>query len=86
MKELENTLKALANRRRLYILQFLKIQKEASVQEIARVIKLSFKATFKHVNILFRVDLLDREQRGLHVFYSLNREHRPFVKSLISSL
>ncbi|MBI2355698.1 MAG: helix-turn-helix transcriptional regulator [Candidatus Doudnabacteria bacterium] len=86
MKELENILKALANRRRLYILQFLKIEREASVQEVARAIRLSFKATSKHLNILARADLLEREQRNLNVFYSINSKLRPFVKSLLIDL
>ena len=86
MKEFEIILKALANRRRLSILKFLKKQHEASVREISDNIRLSFKATSKHLNILARADLLDREQRSLTVFYRLNSEYRSFVKSLINDL
>ncbi len=43
MKELERTLKALANRRRLAIIQHLKKNREAKVSDIAEAIKLSVK-------------------------------------------
>ena len=67
MKETERILKALANRRRLAILKFLKEYREASVGDVALAIKLSFKATSKHLAILDKVDLVQREQRGLSV-------------------
>lgn len=86
MKEFEIILKALANQRRLSILKFLKRQREASVREIADNIRLSFKATSKHLNILARADLLDREQRSLTVFYRLSLTQKPFVKLLLNSL
>ena len=86
MKELERILKALANRRRLAIIKLLKNRKEASVTEIAERIRLSFKATSKHLNILSRVDLLDKEQRSLAVFYSLASDQKSFVSLLINHL
>ncbi len=71
MKELERTLKALANRRRLAILQYLKQNKEAPVGEIAHEIKLSFKATSKHLGILSAADMVEKDQRSLQMFYRL---------------
>ncbi|MEK7464860.1 MAG: metalloregulator ArsR/SmtB family transcription factor [Patescibacteria group bacterium] len=71
MKELEKPLKALANRRRLAILKYLKQNREASVGEIAGAIKLSFRATSKHLGILTATDILDKEQRSLTVHYRL---------------
>ncbi len=73
MRELERIHKALGNRRRLAILKYLKEKKEASVGDIAGEIRLSFKATSKHVGILAAVDIVDREQKGLHVFYRLSK-------------
>jgi len=70
-KELERVLKALANRRRLAILKFLKKQKEVSVGDIATEIKLSFRATSKHLGLLTHAGVIDREQRGLQMYYSL---------------
>ena len=86
MKELEQILKALANKRRLTILKLLKSRGEASVGQIADGIRLSFKATSKHLNILARADLLEKDQRSLIVFYSLNDTQKLFVKLLIKDL
>ena len=70
-KELERVLKVLANRRRLHIIKYLKDHKEASVSEIAKNVKLSFKATSKHLGLLSARDIVEKEQRSLRVFYSL---------------
>ena len=78
MKDLEKILKALANRRRLSILKFIKSEREASVGQIADNIRLSFKATSKHLNILAHADLVDKEQIGLTVLYHINQNQKPF--------
>lgn len=70
-KTLERILKALANRRRLAILRFLKKKKEASVGDIAGEIKISFNATSKHLLLLAASGIVDREQKGLQMYYSL---------------
>lgn len=71
-KELERTLKALANRRRLAMLRYIKEHKEASVGEIAGHMKLSFKATSKHLALLVAADLLEKEQRSSQMFFSIS--------------
>lgn len=58
---LERILKALANKRRLAIIQYLGQEKEATVGDIAEHIKLSFKATSKHLGILANVDIVEKE-------------------------
>ena len=68
-KELERVLKALANRRRLAILSFLKRSKESSVGRIAEELKLSLKATSKHLALLAAVGILDKDQRSTQVFF-----------------
>ncbi|MDE2001104.1 MAG: winged helix-turn-helix transcriptional regulator [Patescibacteria group bacterium] len=83
MKNLEKTLKALANRRRLAILAYLKTHKEASVTDIAHAIHLSFKATSKHLGILASLDIIDREQRSLQMFYRLANSQPSPVKSIL---
>lgn len=83
-KELEKILKALANRRRLAILNYLKSRRQASVGEIAGAIKLSFRATSKHLIILSAADILDKEQQNLQVFYSIADLLPPAAKSIIS--
>ncbi len=70
-KEMERPLKALANRRRLSIVKFIKNQKEASVGEVSYEIKLSFKSTSRHLAVLASADILEKEQRSLQVFYRL---------------
>jgi DNA-binding transcriptional ArsR family regulator len=86
MKDTEKLLKALANRRRLAILKFLNKTSKASVGQVAREIKLSFKATSKHLGLLRSADVLDREQVNLQMFYSLSRPLSGVVKSVIDVL
>ncbi len=86
MKELERSLKALANRRRLAILKYLKSNGEASVGEIANEINLSFKATSKHLSVLYGCDILERDQRSSQMFYSLVSSQRPASQRIISLL
>ena len=84
IKALEKILKALANRRRLAILKYLKENKEASVGEISREIKLSLKSTSKHLAILAAADILERDQRSLQMFYRITPDPRPFLRSIFS--
>ena len=70
-KILEKVLKALANRRRLLILKYLKRSREASVGDIAGEIRLSLKATSKHLSVLSGAGIVDREQKSTQMFYSL---------------
>jgi len=86
MRSMEKVLKVLANRRRLAIIKYLKQNKEAPVAEIASEINLSFKATSKHLGILSGADVIEREQRGLWMFYHLSRDQKPAVKHIISLL
>jgi DNA-binding transcriptional ArsR family regulator len=69
-RELERVFKALANKRRLAILLFIRKRKQANVGEVAEAIKLSFKSTSKHLSILASAGLLDRDQKSLYSFYS----------------
>lgn len=84
MKELERILKALANRRRLAILKYLKESRRATVGDIAEKIHLSFRATSKHLNLLVTLDILEREQRSLQVFYYIASVQKPAVKHILS--
>lgn len=82
-KELEKILKALANRRRLAIIKYLKEKGEAHVGEIARTINLSFRSTSKHLAILSAVDIVDYERRSLQIFYRLSDQQKPSASSII---
>lgn len=86
MKEIEKILKAVANKRRLAIIKYIKSKKEASVGDIAAAIKLSFKSTSRHLTLLTNADVLEREQRGLNSFYSLASKQKPYISALISEL
>lgn len=84
MREYEKILKALANKRRLQIVKFLKENKEANVGEIALHIKLSFKATSRHLAVLLGADIVEKEQRSLSCFYSLAPKLLPMARAVIS--
>lgn len=86
MLKLEKQLKAVANKRRLAILAFLKKKKTASVAEVADNIKLSFTSTSKHLLILSAADILEKEQVSLQMFYRIADSQPPVVKYLISTL
>ena len=83
-KEIERILKALANKRRLAIIKYLRNNRRASVGDIAEAIKLSFKATSKHLIMLDHVDLVEKEQIGLTVIYFLSKEGRSVVGTLLA--
>ncbi len=87
-KKLERILKAFANRRRLAILRYLKKkkEKEAVVTDIAETIDLSFKATSKHLGILFAANIVDREQRSLQMFYRLADDQPSVARALLHIL
>lgn len=86
MKDLEKILKALANRRRLAIVKYLKENREASVGDIAHKINLSFRATSKHLRILAAIDIVEREQRSLQMFYYLSPNQKPAVQKFLPFL
>ena len=86
MKDLERTLKALANKRRLAILQYLKKAKEATVGDIAGEIKLSFAATSRHLGVLSAADIVEKEQRSLEMWYSLNSSYSQAAKNIVALL
>lgn len=83
MKESVQILKALANKRRLAIVKYLNHRREASVGEIAGAIKLSFRAISKHLGILSAVDIVEKEQRSLQMFYSLSQAIPRLAKQVI---
>ena len=88
MKEAEGErlLKTLANRRRLAILNALAKRKEANVSDISEIIHLSFTATSKHLTMLARVDILDKRQQSLEVYYFLGTKVPAVAKSVIAFL
>lgn len=57
-----------------------------TVTEIAQSIKLSFRATSKHLGILSSVDILEKEQRGLQIFYSINVNSHELARLILRAL
>lgn len=85
-KEVEKILKALANKRRVAIVNFLKKKRVASVGNISEEIKLSFNATSKHLKVLFASDIIDKDQVGLMMFYKISKNIPKLAKHIISIL
>ena len=83
MKNYERMLKAVANRRRLAILRYLGREKEARVGAIAGAIKLSFKATSRHLQQLAAADIVERRQHGLEMWYRIGKSPAPPVKAIL---
>lgn len=86
MKELEKILKALANKRRLAILKYLKKNQPATVTNIASEIDLSFKSTSKHLGVLSAADIVEKDQRSLQMFYRIAVNQNPAAARIISLL
>ncbi|MFH1866934.1 MAG: metalloregulator ArsR/SmtB family transcription factor [Patescibacteria group bacterium] len=68
---LERIFKVLASKRRLAIIQLLSKKEEMSVGDIADTIKLSLKATSKHLIILRQARFIEREQKKFVGLYSM---------------
>jgi DNA-binding transcriptional ArsR family regulator len=83
-RELEKILKAIANKRRVAILKYLKHIGRASVGDIAENIKLSFRATSRHLMILYSAEIIEREQKNLLVFYFLSKNTHPMISKLLT--
>lgn len=83
-KVLEKVLKALANKKRIAIVRYVRRKKEAVVGEIADEIKLSFKATSRHLGRLSAVDILEREQRGPQAIYRISSELSQQTQKILS--
>jgi len=86
MKELEKVFKALANKRRLAIIQFIKKSGEVKVGDVAAKIKLSFAATSRHLIVLYNADILEKEQRSLEMWYKLSPTMHSIAKQVANSI
>ncbi|MEI6191350.1 MAG: winged helix-turn-helix domain-containing protein [bacterium] len=88
LKLLWAELKIIADENRLGILKYLKKKKSASVGEISDQLKISFKATSKHLLFLVKKEILFRQPDNPFVIYSLssNSNQSKLIKSVISFL
>ena len=85
VREVEKINKALANRRRLSILKYLRRVGHANVGDIAKEIALSFAATSRHLRILSLANVVESEQAGLTVGYYLKDPVHTITKSSLNS-
>ena len=85
-KDLERLFKAVANKRRIAVLVFLKKRKTARVGEIADQIKLSLKATSKHLGVLHAAGFVDREQKSMEMHYRLSDDVSQSSKTVLTIL
>ncbi|MEK7063838.1 MAG: metalloregulator ArsR/SmtB family transcription factor [Patescibacteria group bacterium] len=85
-KELEQVLKALANRRRLAILQIIRGRRRIHVGGIAQVLKLSFRAVSQHLALLAKAGIVEHEQVGLYMHYSLAPDMPSVAQKIIAQL
>ena len=86
IRETEKILKALANRRRMAIVAHLRKASRSTPGGISEEIKLSFKATSKHLGVLYAAELVERKQFGLRIDYSLKQPLHRITKSALESL
>lgn len=86
LKQLEQNLKGLANQKRLLIIKFLIEKKQASVSDIAEHIDLSFRSTSKHLNILFKLDIIDQRREYTYIFYRISDTLSDVVKDFLKYL
>ncbi len=84
--QIEKMLKAVANKRRLKILKYLDKNGLSNVGDISKSIKLSMKATSKHLQILSSVDLIEREQKALYVYYDLSTTLPIFISQILDEV
>lgn len=82
----EKILKAHANRRRLTIIAYIQRRGSVNVGGIAEAIKLSFKATSKHLAVLYAAGIVEREQVNLTMNYSLTQPLHPITRTALSIL
>jgi len=83
LKETERVLKALANHRRILLLQWLHADPPISVGDMAEKLRLSFKSTSKHLSVLKSAHIVEAEQINTVMNYRLAQPLHPLVKLLL---
>ena len=85
-RQIERIYKALGNRRRLAIIDYLNKKEKAPVNDIADFLNLSFKSTSKHLQLLKNAGFLENTQTGLSQYYFLKEKNNPLIKQVLSLL
>ncbi|HCI04133.1 MAG: metalloregulator ArsR/SmtB family transcription factor [Candidatus Peribacteraceae bacterium] len=82
----ERQLRALAGRKRLEIISYLKKNKSSSSANIAKRIGLSRQATSQHLSILASANIVTFKKRGLFVTYRLFVPQSSIVRKVLQEL
>lgn len=83
LKETERILKAVANARRITIVRLLKQHDVLNVGELAEKLKLSFKATSRHLSVLRAANIVESQQVSLMMNYRLVRPLHSVVQYIV---
>lgn len=83
-RQAEKIYKTLANQRRIAIIVYLNKKPKATVGQIADQLKLSLKATSKHLQLLKANGLADSEHISSQQYYFLTDKNNVFIKHLLS--
>ena len=81
--ELERYFRAVANHRRLEMLQVLNRRGPLPLYQVAAAVHLSVKTTNKHLTQLLHTGFVSRTRQGLFVLYRLEDEAKPLVTKLL---
>ncbi len=79
----EKLLKALANQRRLIILEML-CKSSMTVTAVSDSIHLSMRSTSKHLQVLLKAEVVGHKQIGLNVFYYLIEPRHSVITSILT--
>lgn len=74
MKRWVRIFRTFANENRLNIIRFLAVERSKSVTDIAAHLRISLKATSRHLLLLEALDIVRGTGRAGHVFYSLEEK------------
>ncbi len=81
---IEKIFKAVANKRRLTALHLLTKRKSISVNDLADYLKLSFRSTSKHLQVLMHEGFIEAERAGMFMEYrlasTLSAEHKHILQ------
>lgn len=83
LRSLEKLYKAVANKRRLALLQILSRHRDLSVMDLADKIKLTFRSTSKHLQVLAGEGLVEPIRSGTYVAYRISSNLAPAQRRLL---
>lgn len=83
---LEQTLRSVANKRRLAILRELRKNKTMTVGELSKAIRLGIAATSQHLRILKAAEIVENKKRGKYVAYRLSLRQDEPIRAVLSAL